>query len=283
MPASGGVGGQRGSVARLTRRVEPAARGRGGSRGPVGVGLTRGRVPASGGVGGRRRPACWGLGRGGVLGGPAAYRFGRGRCAVGVRRGDGSAGTGRSRVVRSAAVSAGASAERGCAPVRAAAGRQVREAGRGRGGGGGVRGAWSGPAGGGGGARLVGAGRGGGPPVRGRLRGAGGGRGGGARGDGGVPRVPCSCAPPFPRARARLLAHGPPRLLVREPGRPHVARVPARPDRRPAGAPARGRSAVRARHFTGCPRRCGNQSTTAGHLPGTSPYPAVILSGRLRS
>lgn len=49
------------------------------------------------------------------------------------------------------------------------------------------------------------------------------------------------------------------------------------------GMCSRGRSAVRARHSTGCPRRNGNQSTSPGHLPGTSPYPAVILSGRLHS
>ena len=45
----------------------------------------------------------------------------------------------------------------------------------------------------------------------------------------------------------------------------------------------RRRSAVRARHSTGCPCQNGNQSTSTRHLPGTSPYPAVILSGRLRS
>jgi hypothetical protein len=85
--------------------------------------------------------------------------------------------------------------------------------------------------------------------------------------------LPCSCTP-------RFLVPGPVSTYA---ARPHIARIPARMDRHPAGASPRGRSDMRARHSTGCPRRCGNQSTTAGHLPGTSPYPAVILSGRLRS
>ena len=193
---------------------------------------------------------------------------------------DGSAGMGRSRVVRSVAVSAGASAERGgTGPRGGGGGRSGKRAEAG--GGGGARGAWSGR-------RGAGAGR--GPSAwtgSVALRPAGGSGvpgAGGAVGRGGMGACRASVL-----MRPRFLVPGPDSSHTGRPssrtraGRPHVARIPARPDRRPAGTPARGRSAVRARHFTGCPRRCGNQSTTAGHLPGTSPYPAVILSGRLRS
>lgn len=102
-----------------------------------------------------------------------------------------------------------------------------------------------------------------------------GGRGGAAgRGGMGACRASVLMHPPFPRARSRVLVRGPPSSI-----RTHTR----------TGGPASGasgaqsRSSVRARHSTGCPRSNGNQSTSPGDLPGTSPYPAVILSGRLRS
>ncbi|SEF13797.1 hypothetical protein SAMN05216533_6902 [Streptomyces sp. Ag109_O5-10] len=89
-----------------------------------------------------------------------------------------------------------------------------------------------------------------------------------------------SCAPRFlvpgpssrtgrraPRCEGVRRGHAYPRARIRIP-----VRV-----RRP------GRSAVRARHSTGCASANGNQSAGPRHLPGSSPYPAVILSGRLRS
>lgn len=96
------------------------------------------------------------------------------------------------------------------------------------------------------------------------------------------------------RAHAPPVSSGPGRLLVRGPLSPTSvparieavrARIPARTDRHPGAGvrPGAERSSVRARHSTGCSWANGNQSATPGHLPGTSPYPAVILSGRLRS
>lgn len=95
--------------------------------------------------------------------------------------------------------------------------------------------------------------------------------------------LPCSCTP-------RFLVPGPLRQCA---GRCRPARGPAlsRPGHTypygwsviPARKSGRRRSAVRARHSTACSCANGNQSTSPGHLPGTSPYPAVILSGRLRS
>ncbi|MBB3079776.1 hypothetical protein FHS41_006309 [Streptomyces violarus] len=94
--------------------------------------------------------------------------------------------------------------------------------------------------------------------------------------------LPCSCTPRFLARAAAFRA-----------GRWRPARGPARnrpghtyPHGRsviPARNSGRRRSAVRARHSTACSCTNGNQSTTPGHLPGTSPYPAVIQSGRLRS
>ncbi|AXE84676.1 hypothetical protein C1703_06690 [Streptomyces sp. Go-475] len=121
-----------------------------------------------------------------------------------------------------------------------------------------------------------------------RVGGAGGvGRKGGevSRGAGGRRRValPCSCTPPFPRTRAARSragrccpARGPAPL---RPGHTY----PYERSVIPARLSGRRRSAVRARHSTACPWANGNQSTSPGHLPGTSPYPAVIQSGRLRS
>ncbi len=111
--------------------------------------------------------------------------------------------------------------------------------------------------------------------------------------------LPCSCTPrflvpgpPFVRMRAGvllpLLVYGP-TSAPPSPGthtntKSSRARIPAAADRHPGrGRTTGGVSSVRARHSTGCPRSNGNQSTPPGHLPGTSPYPAVILSGRLRS
>ncbi len=94
--------------------------------------------------------------------------------------------------------------------------------------------------------------------------------------------LPCSCTP-------RFLVPGPfscaGRCRSPGPGADSVvrARIPARTERHPRMVCDRGRSSVRARHSTACQGANGNQSTTPGHLPGTSPYPAVILSGRLRS
>lgn len=99
--------------------------------------------------------------------------------------------------------------------------------------------------------------------------------------------LPCSCTPRFlvpgpPFARMPDGVHPPPTRHGHEvvPGNAYPQRRTAIPGavERPAAF-----SSVRARHSTGCPRPNGNQSTTPGHLPGTSPYPAVILSGRLRS
>jgi hypothetical protein len=110
-------------------------------------------------------------------------------------------------------------------------------------------------------------------------------RSGWARGNGGAPRFRAH-APPVSSCPGRLLAHGP----LSPPAGPGVELEPSGhacprgrtgvPARRAAGA---ARSSVRARHSTGCRRVNGNQSAPPGHLPGTSPYPAVILSGTLRS
>ena len=105
--------------------------------------------------------------------------------------------------------------------------------------------------------------------------------------------------PPFPRTRATVCfmcgpvcscpcsytRRRPPRLTrYAEKTKSSRARIPAAADRHPGrGRTTGGVSSVRARHSTGCPRSNGNQSTPPGLLPGTSHYPAVILSGRLRS
>ncbi len=108
-------------------------------------------------------------------------------------------------------------------------------------------------------------------------RGAGG--GGGRRG-----ALPCSCTPVSSSpGRSSSSAAG-----VSLPGGPARTRPGHRypHDRRviPPGRPGRPCTAVRARHSTACGAPNGNQSAgPRRHLPGTSPYPAVIRSGRLRS
>lgn len=52
---------------------------------------------------------------------------------------------------------------------------------------------------------------------------------------------------------------------------------------RGSGSASPSRSSLRARHSTGWPPPNGNQSAGPRLLPGTSPYPAVIMSGRLRA
>jgi hypothetical protein len=105
--------------------------------------------------------------------------------------------------------------------------------------------------------------------------------------------------PPFPRTRATVCSHAgrraPALARIRTGVHPALtrhdtktkssrARIPAAADRHPGrGRTTGGDSSVRARHSTGCPHSNGNQSTPPGHLPGTSPYPAVIESGRLRA
>lgn len=108
----------------------------------------------------------------------------------------------------------------------------------------------------------------------------------GGRGGMGARRASVLMHPPFPRARVVSTHTG---RCHRRPGpawtRPSRAGIPAWTDRHPGAdvRPGTERSSVRARHSTGCCRANGNQSVPPGHLPGTSPYPAVILSGRLRS
>lgn len=89
--------------------------------------------------------------------------------------------------------------------------------------------------------------------------------------------------PPFPRPRAAAHCAG----RCRPARGPELSRpehtYPYEGSVIPARKSGRRRSAVRARHSTACSCANGNQSTSPGHLPGTSPYPAVILSGRLRS
>lgn len=121
-----------------------------------------------------------------------------------------------------------------------------------------------------------------------RLRLAGPGRGvGGSPGVGGWRRgvLPCSMRPPFPRARAVVLVRGP-ACVLRWPGADVVVRpghaYPHDPAGIPAWLPGRSRPPC-ARHSTACSGANGNQSAAPGHLPGSSPYPAVIQSGRLRS
>lgn len=109
-----------------------------------------------------------------------------------------------------------------------------------------------------------------------------GGRGAGA-GEGGAARFRAH-APPFPRARAGPRRPRPVcRCQVARRGRvpgtdTRTTGASSRPDDRAGPVPA-----VRARHSTACGASNGNQSAGPRHLPGTSPYPAVIRSGRLRS
>ena len=122
-----------------------------------------------------------------------------------------------------------------------------------------------------------------------------GGVAGGVGGRGGMEarRASVLMLPPFPRARAigpgTELVRAVSQLFLRAAGtalsgRPSRARIPAVADRHPGrDRPRQGRPSLRARHSTGCPCAAGNQSAGPRHLPGTSPYPAVILSGRLRS
>lgn len=88
--------------------------------------------------------------------------------------------------------------------------------------------------------------------------------------------------PPFPRP-GRCVPRGPVASCPRPGTESSRAHIPVRTERHPGSDPRPARSAVRARHSTACSCTNGNQSTTPGHLPGTSPYPAVIQSGRLRS
>lgn len=90
-------------------------------------------------------------------------------------------------------------------------------------------------------------------------------------------------APPFPSCPGRSVVRGP--SSESPAGKTAVrARIPARkggiPARRRRGAnsPACVRVTLRV-----VPGRTGTSPPGRGHLPGTSPYPAVILSGSLRS
>lgn len=93
----------------------------------------------------------------------------------------------------------------------------------------------------------------------------------------------CSCTPRFPHVRAVRSCAGPrrSRRQERQPSGhayPHGrAGIPAR-RRRGANSPACVRVTLRV-----VPGRTGTSPPGRGHLPGTSPYPAVILSGSLRS
>jgi hypothetical protein len=108
---------------------------------------------------------------------------------------------------------------------------------------------------------------------------------GGVVGRGGIEarRASVLMHPPFPHVRAVRSCAGPRRS--RRQGRrpsghayPHGrAGIPAR-RRRGAYSPACVRVTLRV-----VPGRTGTSPPGRGHLPGTSPYPAVILSGRLRS
>lgn len=108
---------------------------------------------------------------------------------------------------------------------------------------------------------------------------------GGVVGRGGIEarRASVLMHPPFPHVRAVRSCAGPRRS--RRQGRrpsghayPHGrAGIPAR-RRRGAYSPACVRVTLRV-----VPGRTGTSPPGRGHLPGTSPYPAVILSGSLRS
>lgn len=108
---------------------------------------------------------------------------------------------------------------------------------------------------------------------------------GGVVGRGGIEarRASVLMHPPFPHVRAVRSCAGPRRS--RRPGRrpsghayPHGrAGIPAR-RRRGAYSPACVRVTLRV-----VPGRTGTSPPGRRHLPGTSPYPAVILSGSLRS
>jgi hypothetical protein len=108
---------------------------------------------------------------------------------------------------------------------------------------------------------------------------------GGCAGRGGIEarRASVLMHPPFPQVRAVLSCAGPrrSRRCGRRPSGhayPHGrAGIPAR-RRRGANSPACVRVTLRV-----VPGRTGTSPPGRGHLPGTSPYPAVILSGRLRS
>lgn len=108
-----------------------------------------------------------------------------------------------------------------------------------------------------------------------------------ARGDGGATRFRAH-APPFPRPPTRRSSGRPTargEQSSRIPGT-GPADGPPRPrasHTRGSGSASPSRSSLRARHSTGWPRSNGNQSADPRLLPGTSPYPAVIMSGRLRA
>ncbi|MDQ0759362.1 hypothetical protein QFZ32_007449 [Streptomyces canus] len=108
---------------------------------------------------------------------------------------------------------------------------------------------------------------------------------GGVVGRGGIEarRASVLMHPPFPHVRAVRSCAGP-RRSRRQRRRPsgHAyphgrAGIPAR-RRRGADSPACVRVTLRV-----VPGRTGTSPPGRGHLPGTSPYPAVILSGSLRS
>lgn len=107
---------------------------------------------------------------------------------------------------------------------------------------------------------------------------------GGVDGRGGMEarRASVLMRPPFPHVRAVRSCAGPrrSRRCGRQPSGhayPHGrAGIPAR-RRRGASSPACVRVTLRV-----VPGRTGTSPPGRGHLPGTSPYPAVILSGSLR-
>ncbi len=111
---------------------------------------------------------------------------------------------------------------------------------------------------------------------------------GGTSGRGGIEarRASVLMHPPFPLARAVVLVRGPSCACPGGPcghGRPFRHAYP----REGSGIPAR----ISGRSRPPCVRvtlrlvaeRTGTSPGPVGHLPGTSPYPAVIESGRLRS
>jgi hypothetical protein len=111
--------------------------------------------------------------------------------------------------------------------------------------------------------------------------------------------LPCSCTPrflvpgpPFVRVRAGVLLPLFVYVPASTPPSPGTAQKQSRPEHaypprrtaipgaveRPAAFPPCVRVTLRV-----APARTGTSPRPQGHLPGTSPYPAVILSGRLRS
>lgn len=108
---------------------------------------------------------------------------------------------------------------------------------------------------------------------------------GGVVGRGGIEarRASVLMHPPFPSCPGRSVVRGP--SSESPAGKTAVrARIPARKGRHP-GAAATGANSPACVRVTlrVVPGRTGTSPPGRGHLPGTSPYPAVILSGSLRS